>query len=533
VSWKNFVKTEQQLTSALATFDWAGTAKIVSELMDQIHGEGQPMPVEDAERTLKYLRRKSRFETMARLAEALIESGQRSAQVQRQYAQALIDLGYLYPAEKVLRSLAEEAHGTEEEDEARGLLGRAYKQMYVNGGKSSPKREVLESAIDAYAVPWGTNPKKNTWHGVNIAAVAARARRDEISWKGMPDEKALAKQILATLGAKPKGMDLWDLPTAMECYLALKDNRKVLEHAVEYASDPAADAFEIGSTLRQFEEVWGLTESKEPGKSVLPLLRAALIRRNGGAVKLTAVQANSDARPAIREKLEATFGTARFIQLKLYELGLERSKSVARIERPSGQGHGTGWLVDGGVFFRGWEREPLLVTNHHVISDYPGALRPSQARVNFQRLGKTVQVDQMLFTSDVDEFDISILTLKNKLPKAETLPLAEEPVEMSAPPPRLFVIGHPGGRDLEFSLEDNLLVGCDKQRLHYRSPTEGGSSGSPVFEDQEWKVVALHHAGGEGMQRLDGKKGVYQANEGIRLPVIQKKTRAMVPPKKK
>jgi hypothetical protein len=38
-------------------------------------------------------------------------------------------------------------------------------------------------------------------------------------------------------------------------------------------------------------------------------------------------------------------------------------------------------------------------------------------------------------------------------------------------------------------------------------------------------VIALHHAGDTGMQRLDGKPGTYDANEGIAIRAIQQATK--------
>jgi V8-like Glu-specific endopeptidase len=70
------------------------------------------------------------------------------------------------------------------------------------------------------------------------------------------------------------------------------------------------------------------------------------------------------------------------------------------------------------------------------------------------------------------------------------------------------------------SLQDNLLLGCNEWLLHYRTPTEGGSSGSPVFEDEGWQAVGLHHAGGT-FERLDGTRPPYQANEGITVLAIR------------
>jgi V8-like Glu-specific endopeptidase len=88
----------------------------------------------------------------------------------------------------------------------------------------------------------------------------------------------------------------------------------------------------------------------------------------------------------------------------------------------------------------------------------------------------------------------------------------------------MYVIGHPKGRDLELSLQDNYLLGFDDMLVHYRTPTEKGSSGSPVFEPEDWRVIALHHKGNEEMKRLDGKDGTYEANEGISILKLQAET---------
>jgi V8-like Glu-specific endopeptidase len=85
---------------------------------------------------------------------------------------------------------------------------------------------------------------------------------------------------------------------------------------------------------------------------------------------------------------------------------------------------------------------------------------------------------------------------------------------------RVYIIGHPMGLEQpQFSLQDNLLLDYDRDRLHYRAPTEPGSSGSAVFDDQ-WKLIGLHHAGNLAMPRLNGKGGTYPANEALRIDAI-------------
>jgi V8-like Glu-specific endopeptidase len=93
-------------------------------------------------------------------------------------------------------------------------------------------------------------------------------------------------------------------------------------------------------------------------------------------------------------------------------------------------------------------------------------------------------------------------------------------VPLPSPRTKAFVVGHPTAGPLQFSLSDSVLLDvCRYERLmHYRTPTDPGSSGSPVF-NSKWEVVALHHAGSQKAPRLTGL-GEYEANEGITLRAI-------------
>ena len=95
-------------------------------------------------------------------------------------------------------------------------------------------------------------------------------------------------------------------------------------------------------------------------------------------------------------------------------------------------------------------------------------------------------------------------------PLAVALPVADQD--------RVYVIGHPQGGTLSISIQDNRVVDVKAPKLHYRAPTEPGSSGSPVF-NQDWELVALHHAGSKEMRSLSGE-GVREANEGIWISAI-------------
>ena len=58
----------------------------------------------------------------------------------------------------------------------------------------------------------------------------------------------------------------------------------------------------------------------------------------------------------------------------------------------------------------------------------------------------------------------------------------------------LNLIHHPGGARKRISIRESWLLGADEHTLQYSGDTLGGSSGSPVFNDQ-WEVVGLHFGG--------------------------------------
>jgi endonuclease G len=75
------------------------------------------------------------------------------------------------------------------------------------------------------------------------------------------------------------------------------------------------------------------------------------------------------------------------------------------------------------------------------------------------------------------------------------------------------VIQHPQARSKEVALHDNEITTIFASAIRYRTDTEPGSSGSPVF-DNEWELIALHHAGG------DFQNGQWLNNEGMRIDMI-------------
>ena len=197
---------------------------------------------------------------------------------------------------------------------------------------------------------------------------------------------------------------------------------------------------------------------------------------------------------------------------------------------------GTAFLVRAGDLGRAPANELLVLTNFHVVNQdgvSPG-IRPDAAEIVFEAKGpeRRHRVERILWTSPPERHDASLLRLVDPVEGIEPLSLATMLPDLGGNA-RVYVIGHPRGGALAFSFQDNELLDHEGPpdgkpqidgvcRLHYRTPTLGGSSGSPVFDASLWEVAALHHKGGAmGMPRLNGKEGSYGANEGLALLAMQ------------
>ncbi|MGA8388296.1 MAG: serine protease, partial [Pseudolabrys sp.] len=324
--------------------------------------------------------------------------------------------------------------------------------------------------------------------------------------------------------------DHWDYGTAIEASLALGESKNALKWARKYVEEQKADAFEFSSTLRQLEEVWGLprasdTEDKKNEEAILSLLRATILKRESGNVEKSAKDLRSELIELRSTDLERVFGADRFVSLDWYRRGLTRCAGVARIGREATRGVGTGFLLMGAALHPTLGNELYLLTNSHVVSprpEFPDTITPLDAIITFEGLpgveGKSWAVKKLVFNSPISELDATLLQLDRDVPGVEPYPIAPALPDRNGER-RLYVVGHPLGGGLSFSLQDNLLLDWDQRLVHYRTPTEPGSSGSPVFDDQ-WRLIAIHHAGKSDMRKLNGKPGTYEANEGINILAV-------------
>ncbi|HVO83100.1 MAG TPA: trypsin-like peptidase domain-containing protein [Syntrophobacteria bacterium] len=529
MSWNDAPSLVNKLSAAAKAFDTQSTAAACEELINRLRATDEAFPAFEAKECLRVLRSQRFFAQMQRLAEALIETGQDSHQIRRQHAQALLDQGSAMTAIPLLERLITDTVGNPHENgEARGLLGRAYKQAYVDGrgAKTDRSRRALQEAIQQYYGVYQGDPAQ-LWHGINSVALLMRAERDGVSVSGFPDPKGIATAILHRI----EGMEeptMWDVATAAEACVALGRPDEALRWASRYVRAPGTNAFELASTHRQMTEVWQLDMNGPIGRLLLPLLRGRLLEQSGSHVELPTedLAAGSISAAGRALEYEAILGDTGVVTLNWYRQGLERCRAVGRIETQTEteRGFGTGFLIRGKDLHPSLGEGFLLLTNAHVISrSVSGALRPEEAWISFKALadGSTArnQVRRLIWESPPDNLDATLIELSTPVVGVEPYPLARNrPLRDGSA--RVYVIGHPEGGTLAFSINDNRVLDYDEHYLHYRAPTAPGSSGSPVFSSKGWQLLALHHAGGTDVPRLNRQPGRYAANEGIWIDAI-------------
>jgi hypothetical protein len=516
-----------RITDAVKSFDRAAATAAAQDLADSIRAFGDRYRSGTGKAAVKKLRGARYHDAVLVVADAIFESGEHDPDMLILYAQSLIDSGRLEAALPIVdRVLGLAADHSSAFSEAAGLRGRIYKQLYVNGGGPPELRQhYFDRAFAAYYDFYAA--KGNAWHGINAVALMELARRRDLT---VPKVKPFATTIFDRMrkDIEAGNADVWDYATAGEAAVATGQFEEAKSWYAKFAAHPDVSAFTLNSALRQLQELWGLTDDKEPGSQILPLLRMESLCRPGGDVALKPRDVAGEL-GRLNAGFQARFGDERAVPFRWYRQGLERCFSVCRIENAYDQGKGTGFVVRGGDFKPALGDRLCILTNEHVVSnDNPTALRPGQASARFHALdgAPAVLIDDVVWRSPQDDCDAALLSVvDDQLPEVPCYPYVARELQKKDPPEKIFVIGHPNGDALSISLYDNILLDYDDRYVHYRSPTEPGSSGSPVFNDA-WELVALHHWGSKETPRLDGSGGKYEANRGVRIDKIRKKAQA-------
>ncbi|QRM32464.1 DNA/RNA non-specific endonuclease [Microvirga sp. VF16] len=237
----------------------------------------------------------------------------------------------------------------------------------------------------------------------------------------------------------------------------------------------------------------------------------------------------------VPEGAETTQGdTADFVDAVFLTLGARAARSVAHIVGDEGRTSlGSGFMISPSLF----------ITNNHVLLDEETAAT-AWIMFNFERGERLAAVEPSVFKLRPDLFfytvgwkdlDFTVVAVGDRVHGRGSLadqgfcPLSDRP-DKHAKGAAVNIVQHPNGWHKKIVLRENRIMGRLDRVLHYEADTEGGSSGSPVFNDA-WEVVALHHWGKPFLdtRSVDGQEIPITVNEGVRISRIVEHLRASLP----
>ena len=493
------------------------------ETLKRLAGICEDEDLAEAKSLVEALRNAVLYDEMGALAEAVSRRDPKDASNRRLYGQYLINTGKATAAIDLLNAacpaFAEGRSGIRRGDGSRSAAPTSRSSLTQATRRTPPPARRSNRRSPPTAFPLRSLPQKNTWHGVNLVALLNRARRLglQIAPDLSPKQDCKDRRRRACSDSRRGSADPhWHLPTLAEASLGLGDWDAVERNVSAYAASDDVQPFQIESTLRQFTEVWDIETLDERGRGLVATLRARLLQLKGGEIKATPeeMQRWRGQEPPTDGQLEAILGAEGPQTYKWWRTGLERASSVCAIRQKLGQRFGSGFLLKAGALGLEPPDELVVLTNFHVVNKDGalGALTPDSAEVAFEAADatQTWPVKAILRSSPAARHDASVLQLEGAATGVAPLPLAAAlpPVENNA---KVYIIGYPRGQDLAFSFQDNELLDHEGppggapqipgvSRVHYRAPTEPGSSGSAVFDAKLWDVIALHHKG----RRKDG-----------------------------
>jgi V8-like Glu-specific endopeptidase len=443
----------------------------------------------------------------------------------------------------------------------------------------------LQRAFAAYMHVWhNVRTPETAWHGINAVAIASLAEREGFNAKNRNTQQ-LARDVLAVVSAPgvddgwARGttgqahIALGDYASATEAYAAFVAHADVDPFAIAGTIRQLEEMWGIngaepirGQPLRLLKAALiaklseeGASSGEKASDAPLPLdirmtrQEARMIRDEVVGHESTGVTGSAS------RALQKTFSENFPLGVKQLRIGMQRADAVCRIHGLRGgemEAFASGFAIKGNLLCDAWGEQPVIVTNNHVIASQPTAesRRFDLCQAVFvspeDDSEQIVKFERILWESDIGAHDITVLRIQGDLPAsvkplADLLPTSLGPrAQDDAGIGRCYVIGFPGARELSFSFADNILLdhdcpdGCEVEvdprgrrhckgapanpvHIHYRTPTIGGSSGSPVFDGDHFALLGVHHSGAPDLKRLNGRPGVYAANEGIWIDSIR------------
>lgn len=227
------------------------------------------------------------------------------------------------------------------------------------------------------------------------------------------------------------------------------------------------------------------------------------------------------AAPALEHiELQRVVGNDDLLPFYVLELGAALGRAVCKLGFDD-ERDGTGFLI----------APDILVTNNHVI---PTPERAREARCIFdyqlnvnrkpqETVTYRLDPDTLFITSNAQSgLDYTFVRI-DPAAGARYAPIPASRGSFTTLEKEFaYIVQHPDGKMKRVALRENQIIGDSGVTIHYLADAQGGSSGSPVFNN-DWQLIGLHHAARVRETPDDavpGGKRVEYFNEAIKISAI-------------
>ena len=271
----------------------------------------------------------------------------------------------------------------------------------------------------------------------------------------------------------------------------------------------------VWRTIRAVKELASKGSQPESQERIQNRMRTSTLTVEQGPFRSLAGFAPVDA----HENIEAIFGRSQIEHIQVLHRGYKAGKAVGmcQIMDQFGalRGFGSGFLVGPGLF----------LTNHHVFDSPHKAARSTVVFDHETHLNGSMSRPVAFEISDEiyvasKELDYAFVSVREtnhsgaRLADYGQLDMIRESGK-ALKYEQISIIQHPQGNPKSIAFRNSIVIGRKDEGLYYTTDTQGGSSGSPVL-NQEWQVVGLHHR----YVPHPTRNGEVLANRGIRVSSI-------------
>ena len=141
---------------------------------------------------------------------------------------------------------------------------------------------------------------------------------------------------------------------------------------------------------------------------------------------------------------------------------------------------------------------PVLITCYHVLGS-DDIKEGNEIKLIYNGETKIINLNgRKIYTSNEKEFDITIIELKkgefkdNYFLEIDNDIITSDELDKIFRNKSVYIIHYPGGKEAKYSVDSVKSIDCENKTIDHFCDTDEGSSGGPIINLHNYKVIGVH-----------------------------------------